>query len=531
MINSILRKWQVVFWGVSVFVALLLVFNIIPVNKGKGWGLGNGLDYGLDFAGGIQLQLRLDRPVDADTMAVEKGILENRLNSLGLKDIPVRSWGDQYILIQVAGASPDEIASIESILRQQARFEERIDGELAVKGDEIAVDLAPGGSRLYSAPNGYTWEVAVKHSPEGACRFGRVGDGRKGRPVDIFIDRPENTSVLMSDGTYALLENFTSSGGSDDVMYGDPLLFVVENRSRLPVVRLDSVQSSIAKLVSMKKDGYDTVILAGGEDEINESVRNMLEEAGLKTARKSVGSNESQVAWVMDFTGLKSSPRLNFETRGECIYSALITGGTSTLTEAKNRVKENQVLLTSGNLPAKATIESKSTTPPALGMKFLDYSLYIGLFALLTVGVIIYLRYKRIDLSIPIMLTDVSEVLIVLGLAAMIHWNLDLPSIAGIIAAVGTGVNDQIVMTDEALLDRGRRSSRKEFYSVSGQIKKAFSIIFTAAATIVAAMIPILSIGAGMLKGFAFTTIMGVIIGVFITRQGYAAVVREVLKE
>jgi preprotein translocase subunit SecD len=233
----------------------------------------------------------------------------------------------------------------------------------------------------------------------------------------------------------------------------------------------------------------------------------------------------------MELTGLKSAPRLNFETRGECVYSALITGGSSTLEDARVRVRETQVLLTSGNLPAKATIESKSTTPPALGMKFLDYSVYIGVIALITVAFIILLRYRRLDISLSIMATDVSEVLIVLGFAAMISWNMDLASVAGIIAAVGTGVNDQIVMTDEAMMQGKRRRDRKEFFSVADQIKRAFFIIFTAAATIVAAMIPILSIGAGMLKGFAFTTIMGVLFGIIITRPGYAEVLRELLKK
>ncbi|MCX6695198.1 MAG: hypothetical protein NTU61_02740 [Candidatus Altiarchaeota archaeon] len=84
MIGKLIKRWQVLMWIFFVFISLILVFNIFPVNKGAGVGPGNGLDYGLDFAGGIQLQLRLEKPVDADTMSIEKGILENRLNSLGL---------------------------------------------------------------------------------------------------------------------------------------------------------------------------------------------------------------------------------------------------------------------------------------------------------------------------------------------------------------------------------------------------------------------------------------------------------------
>jgi len=44
-------------------------------------------------------------------------------------------------------------------------------------------------------------------------------------------------------------------------------------------------------------------------------------------------------------------------------------------------------------------------------------------------------------------------------------------------------------------------------------------------------MIPLLGVGAGMLKGFAFTTIIGVLIGIIVTRPGYAQVISEILKK
>jgi len=43
-------------------------------------------------------------------------------------------------------------------------------------------------------------------------------------------------------------------------------------------------------------------------------------------------------------------------------------------------------------------------------------------------------------------------------------------------------------------------------------------------------MIPLWWVGVGMLKGFAFTTVMGLAFGVFIARPAYAAVVEILLK-
>jgi len=47
----------------------------------------------------------------------------------------------------------------------------------------------------------------------------------------------------------------------------------------------------------------------------------------------------------------------------------------------------------------------------------------------------------------------------------------------------------------------------------------------------VVAMLPLLFAGAGLLKGFAITSILGVTFGVFITRPAYAAVVEILVKE
>jgi preprotein translocase subunit SecD len=527
--NKILKDWRILMYLFALVLSLLLLTNIIPVNAGKGVGFGNGLDYGLDFAGGTQLQLRMDGEVSQDTMAIEKGILENRLNSLGLKDIPVRPWGNQYLLIQIAGASPAEITDIENILQQQARFEERISGELAVTGDEISLDLSSPGSMVGRVSGGYTWAVHVNHNPEGACRFGKVADGKMGKPVDIFIDRPQNTSIVFSNATYGVLASYTSESDESRFFYSDTAIDVIANRSVMPVFPAsDDLDELVSALNASRKDGINKIILAGNESELSEALRNRLEEAGFAT-RRMPQDNKSVSAWITELTGMQSSPRLNFNTRGECVYSAQITGTSATLEAARKEVKKNQVLLTSGNLPAKLSIESRSTTPPTLGRKFLRYSFYTGIIAVLSVAFIIFVRYqRRLFLVLPISLAGISEIIILIGLASLINWQLDLPAVAGIIAAVGTGVDHFIIITDETLKRSGE--DKKKLISFSERIRRAFFIVFSAAATMVAAMIPLFTIGAGMLKGFAFTTVMGVFIGVGIVRPAYARVIRLILE-
>jgi preprotein translocase subunit SecD len=59
----------------------------------------------------------------------------------------------------------------------------------------------------------------------------------------------------------------------------------------------------------------------------------------------------------------------------------------------------------------------------------------------------------------------------------------------------------------------------------------ALFIIFSAFFCTVAAMLPLFWAGAGMLKGFALTTIIGVSVGVLITRPAFSEVIKLIIKE
>ena len=187
----------------------------------------------------------------------------------------------------------------------------------------------------------------------------------------------------------------------------------------------------------------------------------------------------------------------------------------------KNRDKLQTILIT-GSIPTKLEIVKVDTISSALGGAFIKNALLIGLIATLLVGVVLYIRYRSLKITIPVMITVLSEIYLILGVAALFKQNLDIAAIAGILAAVGTGVNDQIVITDEVLF--GKEAGTKQ------NIKKAFFVILAAYAATVAAMLPLLRAGAGLLVGFAFTTIIGVTVGVLITRPAFGAAVR-VLRE
>jgi preprotein translocase subunit SecD len=193
------------------------------------------------------------------------------------------------------------------------------------------------------------------------------------------------------------------------------------------------------------------------------------------------------------------------------------------INDAIKNMNKLQTVLITGSLPTKLEIVKLNTISPVLGETFSKNAISVILFAIIAVSLVIFIRYRDLKIALPIVLISMSEVFIILGIASLIRYNLDLAALAGIIAAVGTGVDDQILIADEIISGK----KRKEVVSLKEQIKRAFFIIFVAYATGIASMVPLFWAGAGLFTGFAITTILGISIGVFITRPAFAAIVEN----
>lgn len=198
------------------------------------------------------------------------------------------------------------------------------------------------------------------------------------------------------------------------------------------------------------------------------------------------------------------------------------TGATrqEAITDTQNSMKKLQTILITGSLPYKLEIVKLDTISPNLGREFTKNLIYLALVVFVVISVVLFIKYRKIKITSAVILTIFSEAVITLGIASLINWNLDAASIAGIIAGMGTGINDQIVLIDESVSNA--------HISLRERIKRGFFIIIGAFFTIIAAMLPLFWAGAGMLKGFALTTILSVLAGILITRPAFSEILRKI---
>jgi len=400
---------------------------------------------GLDLQGGTRVLLQPEfalYPEDLQTL-IEN--MEERLNVYGLSDLVIRDAsdlaGDQYILVEIAGANEEEIRDL---LAKQGKFEARVANQTVFKGGEDIVFVCRSADCAGIDP----YSGCSSQAGQDMCRF-RFS-------ITITQEAAEKQALVTKD--------IPIVGGS-------------------PV---DSGRNSNSYLAEPLELYLDDVKV----DELN---------IGSELA----GSPVTEIQISGSGTG---------RSQDEAVFNAL------------NNMKRLQTVLITGSLPVKLNIVKIDTISPLLGQGFLKNAMLAGLIALIAVGVMVFIIYRRLAVAIPMVMISVSEVVLLMGVAAMIGWNIDLAAVAGIIIAVGTGVDHQIVIADETL--RGKR----QVINWKDRIKGAFFIIMASYFTIVVALVPLMFAGAGLLKGFAITTILGASIGVFISRPVFARIIEILIR-
>ncbi|HJJ91078.1 MAG TPA: preprotein translocase subunit SecD [Methanocorpusculum sp.] len=267
------------------------------------------------------------------------------------------------------------------------------------------------------------------------------------------------------------------------------------------------------------------------------------------------GSNKWGVGFTLDNYGAKAlqqaciqcgatiNPRahnLNMYLDGAMVYSAPLSNdlamqmtthsvnslyaSTSFGSEGHKQAQELEIHLRAGALPVQVEIVGTGTTSATLGNYFKIVCLIAGLTALAAVAIMIYLRYRVIEIVLPMIATNMAEIIILLGIAVYIQ-QLDIAAIAALIAVIGTGIDQLVIITDE-VIHEGKIPSPTLYLK---RLTRALSIIMTSATTMIIAMLPLIIMDLSTLKGFAIINILGILIGVFITRPAYGRVIMDIM--
>ena len=465
------------------------------------------------------------------TSEVNPSTIDEVTHSLSLRVDPYGTLGTQFtsvgsnlVLFEVALPLDKAIA----LLGQQGRLEIFIGDNLVLFGDDIT---SVGSVQLDTQSNSYS--VPFDLSQNGANKWASASDGKVDYPTAIYLDRPSDATLLLFDeGLLKELQGMTYD--ENRRMFFIPPDTLGKNIVGGVYLQVTSVKISENSLspetieyLQAENGIKTTIILLGNISDYSENVISTIENLGYPPPENfSIHTNEAPIDWVERVCGLKSTPTITDAVAGKPLTSMVITTGGNT-DAARARAEDLKVVL-SQRLPVGISFEREESLDPRLGREFLKQAALALAVAIMGVGLLVYLRYRHLKISGAIMGTMMSELVITLGIWSLIRASIGLPEIGGLIAIVGSGVDHQIIITDEVL--RGFEPHAAHRIGFGTRIGRAFSIIFAAAATVIAAMVALAVIGFGVMRGFALITIAGVLLAVLLTRPVYARVLSFIME-
>ena len=169
-------------------------------------------------------------------------------------------------------------------------------------------------------------------------------------------------------------------------------------------------------------------------------------------------------------------------------------------------------IIAAGRLPFELTTAKQQTIGASLGEKSLSTSLVAGLIGLILVMIFMIAVYRFMGLISCIALSAYAALFAVA--ISVLHVNLSLPGIAGIILTIGMAVDANVIIferiKEELCLGKTLR------FAIESGYKRAMLAIIDANVTTMIAGFVLLWQGSGTILGFATTLLIGVALSMLV---------------
>ncbi len=242
------------------------------------------------------------------------------------------------------------------------------------------------------------------------------------------------------------------------------------------------------------------------------------QQGAAKFARLTTQNVNKPFAIILDDKVL-SAPNINEPIRGG---TAQISGGFTV--ESANQLA---IALRSGALPVDLKVIEERTVGPDLGADSIRRGLIalgVGTVLILLLMIVTYGRFGLYANSALIL-----NVLMILGIMAVLNSTLTLPGLAGFVLTIGAAVDANVLINER--IREERRRGRKVLAAVETGYKEASRAIYDANITNVIAATLLFLFGQGPVKGFAVVLVIGVATSMFtavtITRMWVAGWLRR----
>jgi preprotein translocase subunit SecD len=225
-------------------------------------------------------------------------------------------------------------------------------------------------------------------------------------------------------------------------------------------------------------------------------------EGGRKFARVTQENTGKRFAVIVD-NQVISAPRIDTPILGGAGY----IHGNFTVESANNLA----IALSSGKLPISLKVVEEHSVGADLGADSIRAGIIASVIAVVLVVLFMIATYGRFGFYADYAV--VINVVVIMGVLALLNGTLTLPGIAGFVLTIGTAVDANVLINER--IREERRRGRSVIQSVELGYKEASRTIFEANATHAISGIIMLLLGSGPVKGFAVVLLIGIATSVF----------------
>ncbi|MFC4762251.1 protein translocase subunit SecF [Dyella koreensis] len=159
-----------------------------------------------------------------------------------------------------------------------------------------------------------------------------------------------------------------------------------------------------------------------------------------------------------------------------------------------------------------ATLKSRSSVSSQVGDELRSDGMVAAIFVIIGIGLYLWVRFER-RFAIAALATEVHDVLITLGILALMRREFDLTVLASVLAVIGYSINDKVVVFDRIreLFRLARKAEPEEVLNRSINSTLSRTIITSLFTGIT--MAALYFIGGPVVHGFAITMLIGIVVG------------------
>jgi len=151
---------------------------------------------------------------------------------------------------------------------------------------------------------------------------------------------------------------------------------------------------------------------------------------------------------------------------------------------------------------------------PQVGDELAEQGILAVIYAM--VGVFLYVMFRfQWRFSVGAVAALFHDIIISMGVISLVHVEFDLTVVAAILAVVGYSLNDTIVLFDRIRENFPRYRKRKPIEVVNTSINETLSRTLMTSTTTLLVLIALFYFGGEIIHGFAFTLIIGVLVGTY----------------